>query len=229
MDQTPGRDDVRLAGTRSMLIVSARMSFYADRVLPHFINYACGTAGVREQREKVVPLATGRVLEIGMGSGLNLPFYDRDRVELVWGLEPSEGMRRKAAATVEASDLDVRWLDLPGDQIPLEADSVDSIVLTYTLCSIADWRGALEQMRRVLKPGGKVLFSEHGEAPDEEVRRWQRRLDPVWTVIGGGCHLDRPVIRCLEDTGFSVDQVASEYRGRPKAASFTYWGVSSPR
>lgn len=210
-------------------VVSERMGFYTDQILPHFINCACGTAGVREQREKVVPLAAGRVLEVGMGSGLNLPFYDRERVELVWGLEPSEGMRRKAAPAVEASDLEVRWLDLPGEEIPLDSDSVDSIVLTYTLCSIADWSAALVQMRRVLKPGGKVFFSEHGEAPDEEVRRWQRRLDPVWNVIGGGCHLDRPVIRCFEDTGFSVDQVDSEYRGRPKAASFTYWGVSSPR
>ena len=117
-----------------------------------------------------------------MGPGLNLPFYDRSTVEWVWGLEPSEGMRRKAAPALAATDLDVRWLDLPGEQIPLDDDSVDTIVLTYTLCSIADWEGALAQMRRVLKPGGQLLFSEHGEAPDESVRRWQHRIDPVWTA-----------------------------------------------
>ncbi len=214
---------------KARLICCWLMGFHAERVLPHIINCACGTAEVREQRQKVVPLAIGRVLEVGMGSGLNLPFYDRDRVELIWGLEPSEGMRRKAAPAVEASDIEVRWLDLPGEQIPLDDDGVDSIVLTYTLCSIQDWRGALEQMRRVLKPGGKVFFSEHGEAPDEQVRRWQRRLNPVWNVVAGGCHLDRPVIECFADTGFSVDQVDTEYRGRPKVASFTYWGVSAPR
>lgn len=112
------------------------MGFYDDRVLPHLINLACGTDDVREQRQKVVPLATGRVLEVGMGPGLNLPFYDREQVEFVWGLEPSEGMRRKAAPNIEASEIEVRWLSLPGEEIPLDDDSADSIVLTYTLLSL---------------------------------------------------------------------------------------------
>lgn len=200
---------------------------YRERVLPHVIHLACGTAGVREQRERVVPLATGRVLEVGMGSGLNLPFYDRDRVEFVWGLEPSAGMRRKAQSAIGESDLDVRLLDLPGEQIPLDDDSVDTIVLTYTLCSIADWRTALHQMRRVLKPGGTIVFSEHGLAPDASVQRWQRRLNPVWNRLAGGCNLDRPIVGILEEAGFEIEQVESQYRGRPHAASFTSWGVCS--
>ena len=205
------------------------MGFYGDRVLPHVIHLACGTEEVREQRRKVVPLASGRVLEVGMGSGLNLRLYDPRAVELVWGLEPSEGMRRKAAANIERSEIDVRWLSLPGEEIPLDDDSADSIVLTYTLCSIADWRTALGQMRRVLRPGGRVYFSEHGEAPDAPVRAWQRRLNPVWKTLAGGCHLDRPIVRCLVETGFEVETVESEYRGRPKSASFTSWGVATAR
>ncbi len=201
------------------------MGLYAERVLPHLIEAACGTGEVRRQRQRIVPLATGRVLEVGMGSGLNLPFYDRDRVELVWGLEPSPGMRRKARDAIEATDLDVRLLDAPGEDIPLDDDSVDSIVLTYVLCSIADWRTALDQMRRVLKPGGQVVFSEHGLAPDASVRRWQHRLNPVWNRLAGGCNLNRSVTDCLETSGFEIRSIDTEYRGVPKSASFTSWGV----
>ena len=143
------------------------MGIYDTYVLPHLIDLACGSGDISAQRQKVVPLATGRVLEVGMGPGLNLPFYDRSKVELVWGLEPSEGMRRKAAPALDASDLDVRWLDLPGEEIPLDDDSVDTVVLTYTLCTIADPERALDQMRRVLAARRPLLFSEHGEAPDE--------------------------------------------------------------
>ncbi len=205
------------------------MGFYAERVLPHVIHVACGSEEVREQRGRVVPLATGRVLEVGMGSGLNLPFYDRERVEFVWGLEPSAGMRRKAEPAIAASDLDVRVLDEPGERIPLDDASVDTVVLTYTLCSIADWQTALDQMRRVLKPGGKVVFSEHGLAPDEAVRRRQNRLNPAWKVVAGGCHINRPIVEGLEQNGFRIDRVDAEYRGRLRTAAYTSWGVCTPR
>jgi len=205
------------------------MGFYAERVLPHVIHVACGSAEVRDQRRRVVPLAAGRVLEVGMGSGLNFPFYDRDRVELVWGLEPSAGMRRKAEPAIEDSDLDVRVLDAPGERIPLDDSSVDTVVLTYTLCSIADWHAALEQMHRVLKPGGTVVFSEHGLAPDESVRRRQHRLNPAWKVVAGGCHINRPIVDGLEQGGFRIERVDAEYRGRLRSAAYTSWGVCTPR
>ena len=205
------------------------MGIYERYVLPHLISCACGNKEIRSQRQKVVPLAEGRVLEIGMGSGLNLPFYDRDKVELVWGLEPSEGMRRKAQGNLRKSDVEVRWLDLPGEEIPLENDTVDTVVLTYTLCTIADWQRALEQMRRVLKPGGALVFSEHGEAPDESVRRWQSRINPFWNKVAGGCHLNRPIPRFLEQGGFAVDKVETRYLAGPKWASFNYWGTAAPR
>jgi ubiquinone/menaquinone biosynthesis C-methylase UbiE len=157
------------------------MSFYDNRVLPHLTNFACSTKPNRKQREKIVPLATGDVLEIGFGSGLNLPFYDPQKVRKIWGLEPSPGMRRKAQPMVDASDLDVEFIDLPGENIPLEANSADTVLVTYSLCTIPDVMTALEGMRRVLKPGGRLLFCEHGVAPDESVRRWQHRLNPAWS------------------------------------------------
>lgn len=204
------------------------MGFYQDRVLPHFIGIACGTAPICKQREKVVPHARGRVLEIGMGTGLNLQFYDPSKVELVFGLEPSQGMRRKAQENLDASPVEVRWLDLPGEEVPLDDNSVDTVVLTYTLCTIPDFRAALAQMRRVLKPGGTLLFSEHGEAPDESVRRWQARINPVWKRIAGGCNLNRPIPTCLEDAGFSIAKMETMYLpSTPRFAGFNYWGSAS--
>ena len=205
------------------------MGLYDTYVLPHLIELACGSGDIAKQRSKIVPQAHGRVLEVGMGPGLNLPFYDRSSVEFVWGLEPSKGMRRKAAAALEATDLEVRWLDLPGEEIPLDDHSVDTVVLTYTLCTIPDWERALGQMRRVLKPGGHLLFSEHGEAPDEAVRRWQHRIDPVWTRLAGGCHIIRPIPQLIESAGFEFVDVESAYLPGPKISSYHSWGMARPR
>ena len=154
------------------------MSFYENRILPHIIDKACSMGQVMKLRSQVVPRAKGRVLEVGMGSGINLEFYDPGRVEMVYGLEPSEGMRRKAQANLNRSSIKVEWLDLPGEKIPLEDDSVDTILLTFTLCTIPDWQAALEQMKRVLKTGGELLFLEHGESPDKDTCKWQHRITP---------------------------------------------------
>ena len=134
------------------------MSFYEKHCLPHILNLACGMKPIRRKRQEIVPLASGRVLEVGMGSGLNLPYYDKNAVEMVWGLEPSEGMRNKAQANLRESSVKVEMIDLPGEEIPLEDNSVDTVLLTFTLCTIPDWRQALDQMRRVLKPEGRLLF-----------------------------------------------------------------------
>ena len=204
------------------------MSLYERYVLPHLINVACGNKDIAKQRSKVVPEAAGRVLEIGMGSGLNLSHYDPAKVELVWGLEPSLGMRKKASKNLAQSRVPVEWLDLPSEEIPLEDHSVDTVVLTYTLCTIPDWQTALEQMRRVLKPGARLLFSEHGEAPDESVRRWQRRINPLWNRIAGGCHLNRPIPELLGKGGFRIETVESGYLPGPRIATFNYWGRAQP-
>lgn len=206
------------------------MSIYEEYVLPHLIHLACGNTVADRQRQKIVPHAEGRVLEVGMGSGLNLRHYDPDRVELVWGLEPSAGMRRKARRNLAGAPVDVRWLDLPGEEIPLESGSVDTVVLTYTLCSIAEWLSALEQMRRVLKPGGRLLFCEHGAAPEERVRRRQDRLNPVWKRIAGGCNLNREIPGLLESGGFAIQGLETMYLPKtPKFAGYNYWGGATAR
>lgn len=203
------------------------MSFYERYFLPHFINAACGSKPILKQREKIVPHAVGRILEIGMGSGINIPYYNPDKVEKLWGLEPSQGMRKKARARVAAAPYDLEWLDLPGEEIPLDSNSVDTIVLTYTLCTIPDGLAAVKQMRRVLKPGGRLLFSEHGKAPDEMVRRWQNRINPTWKKVAGGCHLNRDIPQILHEGGFNVREVNTLYLpSTPKIAGFTYWGYA---
>ncbi len=203
------------------------MSFYDDNVLPHVINLACGSKPILRQREKIVPQAQGRILEIGMGSGINIPYYDVNKVEKVWGLEPSTGMRKKAKNRVDAAPFDLEWLDLPGEEIPLDNHSVDTIVLTYTLCTIPDWRAAVKQMRRVLKPGGKLLFSEHGKAPDVAVQAWQNRVNPMWMKLAGGCHLNRDIPELLKVGGFNIKELDTLYVPKtPKIAAFTFWGYA---
>jgi ubiquinone/menaquinone biosynthesis C-methylase UbiE len=183
-----------------------------------------------KQREKIVPQAKGRVLEVGMGSAINLPFYNPDNVEMVWGLEPSEGMRLKAAPRLLQAPFPVEWLGLPGEEIPLDDNAADTVLLTFTLCTIPDFAKALEQMRRVLKPGGKLLFSEHGAAPDEDVRKWQDRVNPVWKIFAGGCNINRDVPRLLEESGFKIESLDTMYLpGTPRVAAFQYWGVASER
>ncbi|QWV93953.1 class I SAM-dependent methyltransferase [Geomonas oryzisoli] len=203
------------------------MNLYHELCLPHLTNCVCGLKALARQRELIVPLARGRVLEVGMGTALNLPFYDRDKVSCIWGLEPSPGMRKAAEKNVRRSGMQVQWLDLPAATIPLEDGCVDTVLLTFTLCSIADWQGALEEMRRVLAPQGRLLFCEHGSAPDEGVLRWQERITPWWKHLAGGCHLDRPIPRLIGSSGFRVTELAAGYAaGVPKVAGYTYRGCA---
>ena len=204
------------------------MSWYENNVVPKLIDLGCGTAPISKQRAKIVPQAVGRVLEVGMGSGLNLDFYDSSKVELVFGLEPSEGMRKRAQPRIAESKVKVEWLSLPGEKIPLDTNSVDTVLLTYTLCTIPDFQTALAGMRRVLKPGGRLLFSEHGAAPDESVRKWQDRVNPLWKKVAGGCNINRDVPTALEDAGFSIQQLDTMYLpGTPRIAAFQYWGYAT--
>ncbi|MDH3609256.1 MAG: class I SAM-dependent methyltransferase [Gammaproteobacteria bacterium] len=203
------------------------MNFYENHCLPHILNFICGLDVIQKQREKVVPLAQGKILEIGMGSGLNIPFYRAENIELVWGLEPSEGMRKKAQSNLKQAPFEIRWLDLPSEEIPLDNDSVDTVVLTYTLCTIPDWNRALQQMRRVLKPNGKLIFCEHGEAPDENIRRWEEKVNPIWRKVAGGCNLGRPIPSLIEEGGFVIQKLESEYLPGPKFAAFNYWGTAN--
>ncbi|MFQ6007312.1 MAG: class I SAM-dependent methyltransferase [Woeseia sp.] len=200
------------------------MSWYEEKILPHITNLACSVKPARMQREKIVPLAEGDVLEIGIGSGLNLPFYDARKVRKVWGLEPSQGMRKLAAKNLESLDLDLEFIDLPGEEIPLETDSVDTVLVTYTLCTIPDTVTALEGMRRVLKPSGRLLFCEHGVAPDEDVRRWQDRLNSGWSKIAGGCNMNRNIPEMINAAGFRITDDQRMYIPGLKILSYNYWG-----
>lgn len=201
------------------------MGFYETYILPHVINCACGTAPIGKQREKIVPRAEGRVLEIGIGSGLNLPFYDSGRVSKVIGLDPSASAWKLAAERVRAIDVPVEFIGLPGDEIPLEPESVDTVLVTFSLCTIPDPVAALRAMGRVLKPGGKLLFSEHGLAPDPGVQRWQARLNRPWRAMAGGCHLNRDIPQLLQRGGFVVQELEQMYLpGTPRIAGYNYWG-----
>lgn len=204
------------------------MGFYDNKVLPHLLNCVCSSPPILGLRQKVVPKCEGRVLEVGIGSGINLQYYDKSKVDHVWGLEPSLGMRKKAQKNLDKSQVNVEWLDLPGEQIPLEDNSVDTILLTYTLCTIPDTSAALAQMNRVLKPGGKLIFCEHGKSCDDNVCKWQDRINPYWTKVAGGCNLNRKIDRLISTSGFKIESLDEFYVEKtPKFAGFTYMGEAT--
>jgi len=203
-------------------------SWYERNVLPFLINLACGVKPVRRQRAKVVPLAYGRVLEVGIGSGHNMPYYDRSRVSAIVGLDPSGAMRRRAEARIAQAGLAVEFVGLSAEKIPLPDAAFDSVLITYTLCSIPDPVAALDEMRRVLKPQGRLIYCEHGRAPDASVRRWQDRLTPLWRRFGGGCHLNRDIPALLAAGGFACDDVQTMYLPGPRPMSYNYWGEAVP-
>lgn len=199
------------------------MNFYDRHVLPYLIDIACGLPMVQRQRRQLVPQAQGRVLEVGMGTGRNLPFYDRQRITRLVGVDPALQMHRLAKKRSREAGLAVELMGLSAEQLPTADASFDTVVCTYTLCSIPDAVQALREMRRVLVPGGKLLFCEHGRAPDESVRRWQDRLQPLWGPLAGGCHLGRDIPGLLDAAGFAAT-TKSAYLSGPRPMSFHYWG-----
>ena len=202
------------------------MGIYAKYILPRLMHLACGMRSTMRQRKQVVPLASGHVLEIGAGSGLNLPFYDSRRVDRLWALDPSLELWAMAADRVRKAAFPVEFLAAPAEAIPLDDQSVDTILITYSLCTIPDVSAALAEMRRVLRREGELLFCEHGKAPDATVRRWQKLLDPRWTRLGGGCHLGRDIPSILHSGGFQVQKLSTMYVSGWRPASFNYWGVA---
>lgn len=203
------------------------MGFYNRHIMPRLINYLCSDSNIADQRRKVVTKAAGVVLEIGIGSGLNLPYYDPSRVERILGVDPDEGMWALSAERRRNLAIPIERIGLSGERIPLEDASVDCVVVTYSLCTIPDPIAALREMRRVLKPEGRLLFAEHGEAPDDRVRRWQRRIDPAWKKLAGGCHSGRPIPGLLTQAGWDVTELDEAYISKPKVLSYQYWGVAS--
>lgn len=204
-------------------------NLYDKYLLPPLTNWACTSSPARRQRQKVVPRAYGRVLEIGAGSGLNLEFYSTDQVERLFALEPSVEMWDIARKQADLHRLELEFIQGYAEKIPLDDQLVDCIVTTYTMCTIGDLPKAFAEMRRVLKPGGRLFFSEHGQAPDRSVRRWQDLINPVWKKVGGGCNLNRNIPQLIEAGGFAIDELDAMYIPGPKIASYHYWGAARPR
>lgn len=204
------------------------MGFYQDQILPHLINLAMRQKTLASYRERVVPAAEGRVLEIGVGSGLNLPFYSQN-IKSVVGLDPSPKLLAMARRVEHRNLPKVEFVVVSAEEIPIESASVDTVLTTWTLCSISEAPRALLEMRRVLKRGGRLLFVEHGRAPDPNVRWWQDELTPLWRRLGGGCHLNRAIGSLITGAGFEFDRFETGYMGGPKALAFMYEGSARLR
>jgi ubiquinone/menaquinone biosynthesis C-methylase UbiE len=203
------------------------MGFWSERILPRMIDRGMRNDFMAEHRHRAAPLASGRVLELGSGSGLNFPLYT-GRVEHIFGLEPSAYLRDVALELVEQAPCPVDLLDASAESIPMERNSVDTVVSSWTLCSIPDIETSLEEVRRVLKPGGSFVFIEHGRSPDQKLSRWQDRLVPVSTRLLG-CSLNRPMDRLIESAGFELQELDAGYVKGPKLISYHYIGQAVAR
>jgi SAM-dependent methyltransferase len=204
-------------------------SLYDRFILPKLLACGCSSPPVMKQRAKVVPFAEGRVLELGIGMGLNLAHYDPAKVESVTGVDPAPELRAIAEAAPRDPRLSVTVENGTAEALPFDAASFDCVVCTFTLCSVCTPAAALAEARRVLKPGGRFLYCEHGLAPDAAVATWQRRIEPVWKRIAGGCHLTRPVTAAIEAAGFTVRRRESMYLPRtPRFAGWSEWGEATP-
>lgn len=202
-------------------------SFYERHILPSLLTCACGSPGIMRQRARIVPQAHGRVLELGIGGGLNLAYYDPAKVESVTGIDPSSELRARALAAPHDPSLKVAVEAGEAEALPFADHSFDCVVCTFTLCSVSDPSKALAEAKRVLKPGGQFLFCEHGLSPEPEVARWQQRLDPVWSRLAGGCHLNRPVSQTLLGAGFRLDVLEKAYLPKtPRIAGWNEWGAA---
>ena len=200
--------------------------WYEEKVLPHIIRCGCANENIAALRAKIVPLAAGRVFEMGVGGGLNQPFYDTERVTGFSGIDPSGKLLdfARAAARERGWEGDIR--QGVGEAIPFDDSGFDTAVCTFTMCSVQDQSQVLREMHRILKPGGRLLFLEHGRAPDPGAARWQDRIEPVWKKVFGNCHLSREVADAVHAHGFAVEQIGQRYMERmPRFAGFMQWGV----
>ena len=206
------------------------MSFYRDRVYPHLVSMLGNPKPIENIRQRVVPWAQGEVLEIGVGPGVNFVHYDRAKVAKIYALEPNPGMLRRAEEQRRRTQLDIEFLDLPGERIPLPDASVDTVLSTFTLCTIPGVVAAIQGVGRVLRPDGKFIFFEHGLSPDSSVRRWQERTEPFFQWAFEGCHVTRDIPALIQEGGFKIGQMDTGYLAPfPKCGSYCFWGVAQRR
>jgi ubiquinone/menaquinone biosynthesis C-methylase UbiE len=201
------------------------MNIWERYAVPRLISFCCAQPQIMKARSRIVPQASGDVLELGCGGGINMDFYDPSRITSYSGIDPSPGLldRSRAAAQAKGMAADIRGG--VGEDMPFADNSFDTLLVTFTLCSVTDQAQVLREMRRVLRPGGKALFLEHGSAPDIDVQKWQRRVEPVWKRIGGGCHLTRPISTAYEAAGFTIAAVEKNYMPKtPRPFGWIEWG-----
>jgi len=204
------------------------MPFYRDHIYPRLVSALGDPKPIQDVRQRMIPLAQGEVLEIGVGPGVNFVLYDPKKVSKVYALEPNPGMIRLAEQH-RRTELNVEFLDLPGERIPLGDGSVDTVVSTFTLCTIPGVADAIRGIGRVLRPGGQFLFFEHGLSPDIRVRRWQERTEPLFQWAFEGCHVTRDIPALIKEGGFRVERMETGYLARfPKSGSYCFWGVARP-
>jgi ubiquinone/menaquinone biosynthesis C-methylase UbiE len=202
------------------------MVIYNKYILPKVIHSACKKNPNMRQREKIIPLATGNVLEIGIGSGLNLPYYNNEQVNHLMAIDPSLELWKKNRVDPKSLPFDFEFIKAFAENIPSDNNSFDTVVITYTLCSITDINKTFEEIKRVLKPNGKLVFCEHGKAPDKAIEKWQNFINPVWKRIGGGCNLNRDIPLIIENNGLKINALETMYLPGWKPASFNYWGTA---
>jgi ubiquinone/menaquinone biosynthesis C-methylase UbiE len=202
------------------------LGLYDKYILPKFLNCACGSKPINYQRQKVVPLAKGKVLDIGIGSGLNIPFYNSDQIDKVIGIDPSYELIELAKELANDSKASIELVIGSAESIPYPDNFFDTVLVTYTMCTIPNVAIANKEMWRVLKDDGRLIFCEHGLAPDKKISKWQNRIDPVWGKIAGGCHLNRDIQKLITDAGFSFESLDKMYiPSTPKFAGYNYWGI----
>jgi ubiquinone/menaquinone biosynthesis C-methylase UbiE len=203
------------------------LSLYDKYILPKVLNCTCGSKPISYQRKKVVPLANGIVLDIGIGSGLNIPFYDLSMIDKIYGLDPSSELIKIAKKMAVKKNISIEFLLCGAEDIPLPNNSIDTVLITYSMCTIPEVLKANYEMLRVLKPDGRLIFCEHGLAPDKSVAKWQKRINPVWGKIAGGCNLDRDIPDLISSSGFKILSIEEMYLpSTPKFAGYNYWGIA---
>ena len=201
---------------------------YEKMVLPKLCDKCCATKPINYQRKKVVPLAKGVVLEVGIGSGLNIPFYNKNNIEKIIGLDPSEELNVLAKRVADNNGIQIDFLINGAEDIDLPDNSVDTILITYTLCTIPNLNKSMSEMKRVLKPGGKFIFCEHGIAPDINIIKWQRRINPIWGIFFGGCNINRNIPKIISESGFNISNLNQMYLpSTPKIVGYNYWGEAN--
>ena len=203
------------------------MSLYSKYILPKVLDFCCATKPIRKQREKVVPLCKGIVLEIGSGSGLNFPYYKTSKVKKIFALEPDKEMIELARQETKKSSIEITFLQEYAERISLKDNSVDTILLTYSLCTIPDPISALKEMKRVLRSNGCLVYCEHGMAPESSIRKWQNRLNPINSYFSGGCNLNRNITQLITESGFKIQHSETMYLpGTTKLVGYNYWGTA---